>query len=580
MSKFSSRLLAASAAVAVAAGFSYSAQAQEFTRQITFGDSLSDGGRYAAFVPTEGRFTTNPDPVWVEVMAAQFGLELTSVAVGGLNFAEGGARVTAPQPIPPFTQLEISSQINNFFAGGGTLGAGDLVTIQGGGNDLFALQDGRATVDEFIDAAVSLGGLTQSLVDAGAGTVLIGNLQLTDPYNQALDATLASLGTNALYLDVDQLFLEVLADPAAFGFVNVTDIACTNGSALTCTPADLVTPDANLTYALADSVHPGGRLQAIQGNMAAAALRAPSQIGQLSYVAENVLMHTQSLASAQMRQGGEGDNGSRVFGGVSIANIEIDGGAPGAGLENDSTVITAGFDSSVSQNVGFGAAVSFIDGDGDFSAATGAYETSGFLITGYVRGQHDAIRWGGQLNFGEMEFDDITRTVQLGELMRTNVGSTDGDVLSFAGEAAWDAALADWFLGPVGGLSFNKIEIGGYTDGDNSTAFRFGGQTLETYRAFLGAEFSGSAGGFEPYLRAVYSMDLKDDERTITVTPDEAPISFKTDALTLEPDVFDVRAGLGVTLADSIRLDVNAGGVFGRDDADAYDANITLSVPF
>ena len=67
---FGVRLALTGAAALLAPIMPAAAQTTGFDRQITFGDSLSDGGAYAAFVPPgAGSFTTNPDPVWVEVLA-------------------------------------------------------------------------------------------------------------------------------------------------------------------------------------------------------------------------------------------------------------------------------------------------------------------------------------------------------------------------------------------------------------------------------------------------------------------------------------------------------------------------------
>lgn len=83
-----------------------------------FGDSLSDVGTYGAATgnpANPGKFTINPGKIWVENVAAYFGLTLrpnrsltldkdasfgattavgTATVVGGNGYAEGGARVS------------------------------------------------------------------------------------------------------------------------------------------------------------------------------------------------------------------------------------------------------------------------------------------------------------------------------------------------------------------------------------------------------------------------------------------------------------------------------------------------------
>ncbi|MEG8016621.1 hypothetical protein [Sphingomonas sp. LR55] len=73
------------------------AASETYNRMIVFGDSLADGGYYLALDPSlprdAGSFTTNPDPVSPEVLAARLGLPLDPVyGKGGTNYAVGGAR--------------------------------------------------------------------------------------------------------------------------------------------------------------------------------------------------------------------------------------------------------------------------------------------------------------------------------------------------------------------------------------------------------------------------------------------------------------------------------------------------------
>ena len=54
-------------------GFAGNASAQSFSNVVVFGDSLSDSGNAAAAsglpLPPGTSFTTNPDPVWAEIVA-------------------------------------------------------------------------------------------------------------------------------------------------------------------------------------------------------------------------------------------------------------------------------------------------------------------------------------------------------------------------------------------------------------------------------------------------------------------------------------------------------------------------------
>ena len=124
-------------AVALALAGISSAQAQEFSAVISFGDSLSDAGQYAALPPpyyfgAQGSFTTNPDDVWTQVLASSFGLSQTASLAGGTNYAWGGAPTSfSIPPIPlPLTCIpaslpcrSVAQQIGGYLASTG--GAAD-----------------------------------------------------------------------------------------------------------------------------------------------------------------------------------------------------------------------------------------------------------------------------------------------------------------------------------------------------------------------------------------------------------------------------------------------------------------------
>ena len=143
-------------------------------RMIVFGDSLADGGYYLTLDPRlardAGSFTTNPDPVAPEVLAARLGLPLDPVyGKGGTNYAVGGARVTAANAL----SIPITTQIGNFLAAGGSFGPRDLVYIQGGGNDYFAFQAAGSTNNATLTtAATQLAAQVSRLQTSGATRIV------------------------------------------------------------------------------------------------------------------------------------------------------------------------------------------------------------------------------------------------------------------------------------------------------------------------------------------------------------------------------------------------------------------------
>ena len=156
--------------------------ADRFTRQVTFGDSLSDVGTYAVGAVKQqggGKFTINGDSratdtaltgqIWVDVLASQFGLPVPCAAQTGLqgsaalgfsvsvqnhancyNYAQGGARIT--NPIGPQNAatgsalgaltVPVATQVaNHLVKSGGKFSGTEIVLVLAGANDAFVLLD-------------------------------------------------------------------------------------------------------------------------------------------------------------------------------------------------------------------------------------------------------------------------------------------------------------------------------------------------------------------------------------------------------------------------------------------------------
>ena len=74
-------------------GFTGNAWGQNFSDVVVFGDSLSDPEYSPATRAAGGQqFTTNPDPVWSEIVAQTFG-------ASGMNSLAGGPNYASPEPV-------------------------------------------------------------------------------------------------------------------------------------------------------------------------------------------------------------------------------------------------------------------------------------------------------------------------------------------------------------------------------------------------------------------------------------------------------------------------------------------------
>ena len=582
------------------------AAAQE--RLVVFGDSLADGGFFSTVVPglsqDAASFTTNPDPVAPEVFASGIGAPVPDIAYApggaptapGTNFAIGGARVTEPNASGQ-VPLSISEQIDVFLATR-SFEAGDVVYIQGGGNDFFEFgrQAGLGNFDTTIvtDAAAALAAQVARLEAAGAPLIVTQSIQNdpTDPqqdglrsFNDAYEAALAAQGANVIYFDTETLSTEILLDAtqqggATFGITNVTDLACASGSSLGCTPAQYVTPDANETFLLADGAHFTGRFNEIQGQAIASVVQAPQSFAGLVFGTQAAFRAQSQLMRGDVLPGGGGDGtaafapgggeGWSVFGGIGAHGYD------GSGVDQSAGTIAVGLDYAFGPGASAGLAVAGSEGTGDFDAG-GGYDLTAYSVQGYVRGQAELgapVRWNASLQWGGADLGDVARTFALGPSVRSQVGDTEATFFAVRAEAAFDVFEAGGFtLGPLVGLRYEDTDVDGYADASfgvltiSSTNVSFGDAALDGFTTVLGVQAHGAVGAADISASIAWEHAF-DDDVSVSATPTGAPVASRR-SFGRDEDVlaFDVDA----SFAASERVTVT-GGLSGKLGGDTFVA--------
>jgi phospholipase/lecithinase/hemolysin len=279
------------------AAIASSAQAGSFNAIYVFGDSLSDagnafiasGGALPAPPYSAGRFTNGP--VWVQDLSSSLALApVTASLAGGTDYAVGGAESGNANP------GDLSSQLAAFKAANPVANSNGLYTIWIGANDLNAILGANpsasvaaaeaAGVVGNIDAAINtlagegaknflivtvpdLGKTPEALaagplgVAAASGLSAFFDSTLVNGLGSAgipsLSGIAAADGLNLNVLDTYSLIDGITANPAQFGFTNVTQ-PCLTGE------VDYAggTPCANPNqYLFWDQLHPTAAGQAL-----------------------------------------------------------------------------------------------------------------------------------------------------------------------------------------------------------------------------------------------------------------------------------------------------------------------------
>jgi outer membrane lipase/esterase len=527
-------LLAAALALAAAP-----ALAQTYSQTVFIGDSLTDAGYFRPLLPPSaqpviGQFTTNPGFVWAQYLAEFYG---TSAAPngngqGGPNYAAGGARVGVDVVGPLGFIPSLATQTNTYLAAnGGRADPNALYTVWGGANDLFAVAADPGQAQAIIGGAVTAQvGIVGTLQAAGARYVIVptipdigvtpsslaggpaGQAQgtaLATAYNTALFGGLASAGLSVIPLDTFHFLQEVVANPAQYGFSNVTGTACLppGSSSLTCSPAAWASPDAPNTYLFADGVHPTSGAHRIVAELARSVLEGPRLIAVLPHSAAMVGRARADRIGAHIA-GKPDSDGTRWW-----ADARGDFQRYGNGDQYDGVgpALTGGVDWT-SGNLVFGAFGGYGRQFTHFGQRRGDYEQLDATLGGFAGWYGDNAWVNGQASYTQLSYE-VDREIWLGPAKRSHTGSPDGSNISVSLNAGWNFEHGALSHGPVIGVLSQQIEIDGYSESEPS---------LSTSLAYPEQEFDsliGSAGWqasyvinehLKPYARLTYDREFED----------------------------------------------------------------------
>jgi outer membrane lipase/esterase len=523
------------AAVAFAA---LPAAAQTYSQTVFFGDSLTDSGWFRpALVQAGGpsaavlgRFSTNPTQVWSEYLADYYGTNANSANQGGSNWAVGGGRTGTDSSGALGEIPSISTQINRYLTStGGRADPNALYTVWGGANDLFAIAGGAPAQPTLATAIGAQIGNVATLTGAGAKYILVPTVpdlgltpgfraqgpvasatatQLTITYNNALFAGLAAQGLRVIPMDTYHLIQEIVASPGLYGFSNVTGTACQpqiTAQSLTCNPGTYVTPDAAVTYAFADGVHPTGAAHRILGQYALSILEAPRQIAVLSY-SESLVGKMRAEAVSSHVAGKPAEDGMHWWANVRGDNQRFetnnyDGGGPS---------LLFGVDWASGEFV-YGAFAGWGTQDYDFGHRRGEFDQDDGTIGGFAGWYGEDRGANAQRSWTKTSYD-VDRRVQLGTAERSYEGSPDGDNLSFGVNAGWNFHHGALTHGPVASVLVQKVSVDGYAENRlDSGALAYPDQDFDSTIASAGWQASYAIKDtVVPYARLAWEHEFED----------------------------------------------------------------------
>lgn len=612
------RLSHLSAALALAITASTAAQAQVFTEVVSFGDSLTDAGNVGTLngLPPGSSFTTNQDPVYSQILSSMFGLgpqtNISALIPGsnGSNYAYGGAcaisngtpvAIALPpgQPTPIFncanSPANFSLAAQMIYAGlltpaGAPIagsadpnalytywaGANDLLSAQSvatqfvinGGNPAFATgiaqtifgQAGATAIGEIklLQAAGAQTIVVFNLPDLGKTPANLGNTQVTAAsilYNSQFNAGLASLNDGIVAINTFAIINEVVANPSAYGFTNITGTACP-GTSLACGPAiaGYPTQPTSATYLFADGIHPSGRAHALLANIVYGTITAPGIVSLAPEVALQAnFANSTALEDAINNESASGSEVGKVIGYASVQFTDqtIDATPYTPALSGDMTALNVGASYRINENFSFALGASLGDPSGSTSGNTGDFSGNSIVFGGVLQMETKGLYGRAALGIGTTDMD-ITRSIDLLSSTRKESGNTTVDQTSAAFELGYQFKSETFRHGPYFGIDLNYTTTSAYVEnGSSSTAMRFEEFDADTNDAYIGYRFSGEFGSFRPFIDVAYVNPNNNDQTFVTGGTSSLPGSFTQGGYIPGTDDFiDYNIGAAMTFAE------------------------------
>lgn len=599
------RQLLAGAAAACALLAAGSATAQTYNRLVVFGDSLTDNGNL--FKVTQGTNPASPPyfngrfssgPVFVELLG--FTLNGFGTVTGSTDYAFGGAR-TDLSASPP----GMRSQLGAYIAAGGAFGPSDLVVVYGGANNIFQGIGAAAVSPNPVAAigatstlaAADIGVIINTAATLGAGTLLVPNLPslgatpqfngfipanapagplaeaATGIFNNALRAQVnaasaANASTNFIYMDVNTFDAWVRANPAAFGFTNVTTPCLNLTTGVACS-----NPDQFLYF---DTVHPTAAAHRGLAQLTEDYIYYGSRGAGAVAMAETGMAHRESALEAALDRLNErrGDTGARFTMAVDGAGSTDDSRGLVPEIERDTASLRVSVDAAVAE--GFAVGLQAHASRSEASAAGLEFEGDSVGVDAYIGGGRGPLFINAVVGASGDEYSDYRRVTGVGPIMHFAdrvTGSSFGGKLQAGARFPLGAAE----LSPRVAVSAIRTRIEDLNENGPAARHSVRGRDIETNaaEATLRLESPMGVGRFRGHVEGGYGEFVGyDGDLTVRLVDNPArAIGIDVDA----PGRGTIlKAGLEGELFAGVRLGVGYNGRFDDEHA-SHTARLTVS---
>ncbi|MBA4138497.1 MAG: hypothetical protein C0518_14420 [Opitutus sp.] len=584
MNELRSRVLVLLASLGLAAAAIAQPAQRSYSNYYFFGDSLTDSGNTFALTGSppapyfNGRVSNGI--TYAEYLASGLAAAVTTSSnAARLNFAFAGATAMPGSAVPSLAQ-----QIGMYQARGITANPNGLYVLLAGANDLLnalqvpANQNGTAMANTGVGASTAVTTAVQSLAALGAKNILVLNLpdisrtpRFTtgsgapgaifmragvEAYNRDIAGRLGQItlppDVNLTLVDLGAVFDRILTNASHFGF------SVTNQEYLGVLQSGANPGNVN-GYMFWDGIHPTTRSHAVFAQVLTEVLNPEFVLGTAAVQGTAVLAATDMSADAiagrldLLRMAGKRD-GAHGF----ISYSAKDGSRDYTGYQNEfdytASVIAAGFDLNVSENVVAGLVVTKESLEAKLKPAAGSFKLEGQLVSAFAQWKSGAFFADAAAGYGSHDIRSIARTTMFGGF--ETAGKTDGDRWTAQARAGWDFATDNLHVTPFVGLRYTRANVGTYTEtGVAGLNYVFDEQRAKSVDAVFGAaaDWQIRSGDTPLYLgvSALFQKDVADDVREFSGRL---------------ADTLSARTRIAVQdgLEESIKLGVRLGGAFSQ----------------
>ncbi|MEO8752224.1 MAG: autotransporter domain-containing protein [Casimicrobiaceae bacterium] len=597
MRRFRPTLVAGALAFALSAG---TASAQ-YTNTYIFGDSLSDAGQYGS------RFTTNPGLTAAMYVGQSYGFTSTPSFIGGLDYAQGGARVNSQSPLVPngVPDYSVMQQVGLQLAKG-PLNPNGLYQIQGGANDIFVLAN--QFLNSQITQAQLQAGVTQAAADlavaagklraGGAQYIVLQNLpdigktpqaamlgaqstftSLSNLFNSTLNTAVAAAGLPVIQFNTSALLNEIVANPSLYGFVNSTVQVCTVPSSLNCTPSTLLVPNGNMTYVFADGVHPTTGADLLLAQAIVSMITGPQQMAALGEAPMDVERANWRLLDNRMMSAinAPGTPGKiNAWAAYDYADADIFG--TGVSTNGQINTVAVGIDTRITDKMLAGVQFGYSEYKGDYNNNGGDFKLREPMLTFY--GGYGEGPWyvGATLGLGALDFS-TNRNIALGAATRTETGDVKGYHNLARVLGGYWFKYQDWNHGPFAKLTYEKIVVRQFSEnGSDSTALTYGQQKNDAFWSSLGWQVAGNVNGFRPFARATWEYNFQNDTRTVSATSNTLAGTYTVPGFVQDDNWFLFDLGVSRDFG-KVTGYVSGNASAGKGDGDYWAVTVGVRVP-